>query len=786
MRNKFILFGLVFLVLIIIYSSAVLAVTPTISFLVVTPGAISNISAGRIASIDVTFSQNVNVVGGPPKLELTVALNTRANATYSHGSGSQFLTFNYTVQAGDNFKPVNTSGNVNPAPLQLNGGTIKNAGLENADLALPGPFNDLGSQQNPPLIFDTAPPSPTWLTPTNSGNFTNSIYNITFNASISELNFVYGVRFSFDNASGTNFNVTAVNRSGHWSTQYNISSLAEGTHTVTVIANDSSGNWNNTQLITFITDNTAPTATWVTPTNVSNYTRSSYNITFNASIAELNFAQSVLFSFDNASGTNFNITAVNGSGRWAVQYNVSSLAEGTHIVTVIANDSVGNLVNTQQISFIVDNTAPTATWVTPTNVSNYTRSSYNITFNASISELNFAQSVLFSFDNASGTNFNITAVNGSGRWAVQYNVSSLAEGTHIVTVIVNDSMGNWNNTQQISFTVDYTTPVITVSCGDGSFTAGETVTCSCSATEGNYIASGPYFSGTTSSSESTTASGSGSFTSSICSATDSAGNVGTGTGSWSVAAASTGGGGGGGSGGGVSAGVSGQFAKEVWTSIKTGETATIEVTNGAIGVTEVNFDVTETVAGAWIKVEKKESLPSEVQSFNGKVYKNIEITQSKVETALSGTATINFKVNKAWLGEQGLGKTDVAMHRYAEGKWNELKTTVGEDDGTYQHYSAETPGFSYFVIGQKKVVPTMKKLIATTTETEEGTNLVLEPAEIIPETAAETETAGKILQWDISRRAMIQIGIALIILIILIGITSLILGRFQLKSKKKK
>ena len=686
MRNKFILFGLVFLVLIIIYSSAVLAVTPTISFLVVTPGAISNISAGRIASIDVTFSQNVNVVGGPPKLELTVALNTRANATYSHGSGSQFLTFNYTVQAGDNFKPVNTSGNVNPAPLQLNGGTIKNAGLENADLALPGPFNDLGSQQNPPLIFDTAPPSPTWLTPTNSGNFTNSIYNITFNASISELNFVYGVRFSFDNASGTNFNVTAVNRSGHWSTQYNISSLAEGTHTVTVIANDSSGNWNNTQLITFITDNTAPTATWVTPTNVSNYTRSSYNITFNASIAELNFAQSVLFSFDNASGTNFNITAVNGSGRWAVQYNVSSLAEGTHIVTVI----------------------------------------------------------------------------------------------------VNDSMGNWNNTQQISFTVDYTTPVITVSCGDGSFTAGETVTCSCSATEGNYIASGPYFSGTTSSSESTTASGSGSFTSSICSATDSAGNVGTGTGSWSVAAASTGGGGGGGSGGGVSAGVSGQFAKEVWTSIKTGETATIEVTNGAIGVTEVNFDVTETVAGAWIKVEKKESLPSEVQSFNGKVYKNIEITQSKVETALSGTATINFKVNKAWLGEQGLGKTDVAMHRYAEGKWNELKTTVGEDDGTYQHYSAETPGFSYFVIGQKKVVPTMKKLIATTTETEEGTNLVLEPAEIIPETAAETETAGKILQWDISRRAMIQIGIALIILIILIGITSLILGRFQLKSKKKK
>jgi len=685
LENRYVLLSLFLLVGIIIYSNVVLAVTPTISFLVVSPGAISNVSAGRVASIDVTFSQTVNVVG-TPKLELTVAPNLRANATYSHGSGTAFLTFNYTVQAGDNFKPVNTSGNVNPFPLQLNGGTIKNGALENANLALPGPFNDLGSQQNPPLIFDTTPPSPTWLTPANSGNFTRNTYNITFNSSIAELNFVYGVRFSFDNASGTNFNITAVNGSGRWAAQYNISSLAEGTHTVTVIANDSAGNWNNTQ----------------------------------------------------------------------------------------------------QITFIVDNTAPTATWVNPTNVSNYTLNTYNITFNASISELNFAQSVLFSFDNASGTNFNITAVNGSGSWAVQYNVSSLAEGTHIVTVIANDSIGNWNNTQQITFTTDFTAPVITVSCGDGSFTAGETVTCSCSATESSTIVTGPYFSGTTSSSESTTASGSGSFTSSICSATDSAGNTGTGTGSWSVTAASTGGGGGGGSGGGVSAGVSGQFAKEVWTSIKTGETATVEVTNGAIGVTEVSFDVTETISGAWMKVEKKESLPSDVQSFSGKVYKNVEITQSKVETALAGTATINFKVTKTWLSEQGLSKTDLAMHRYAEGKWNELKTTVGEDDGTYQHYSAETPGFSYFVIGQKKTVPTAEKVVATATETKEETNLVLEPAEIIPETVAETETAKKILGWDISKRTLIQIGIALIILLVIIGISSLVLGRPRFKSKVKK
>ena len=30
-------------------------------------------------------------------------------------------------------------------------------------------------------------------------------------------------------------------------------------------------------------------------------------------------------------------------------------------------------------------------------------------------------------------------------------------------------------------------------------------------------------------------------------------------------------------------------------------------------------------------------------------------------------------------------------------KWTELKTTVGTDDGTYIHYVASTPGFSYLL-----------------------------------------------------------------------------------------
>ena len=92
-----------------------------------------------------------------------------------------------------------------------------------------------------------------------------------------------------------------------------------------------------------------------------------------------------------------------------------------------------------------------------------------------------------------------------------------------------------------------------------------------------------------------------------------------------------------------------------------------------------------------------------VSSFSGNVYKNIEIIKGPAlnKEGSFTDAAIEFKVEKAWLAEKQLGKEAVALHRYVNGAWVELSTTVGEDDGTYVHYSAKTPGFSYFVIGEK-------------------------------------------------------------------------------------
>jgi hypothetical protein len=317
-------------------------------------------------------------------------------------------------------------------------------------------------------VGDSTAPTVAFITPTNVSNYTIISYNQTFNVSIFEIN-NDSVLFSFNNASGTAFNITAINKSGHWSASYNISTLAEGAHTVTVLANDSTNNLNNTEQITFNVDNTAPKVNITNPSSGSSFSIYSSTQRFNASIFELNFVQSVLFSFDNSSGTAFNLTASNSSGYWFVDYNVSTLSNGSHIVTVLANDSAGNYNRTQSITFNVnvtpfvdvDSTSPTVSWITPTNVSNYTIASSNQTFNVSIFEENII-SVLFTFDNSSGNDFNVTAVNNSGYWSASYNISNLVEGTNLVTTFAIDSSGNLNNTQQITFILDNTAPKVNI------------------------------------------------------------------------------------------------------------------------------------------------------------------------------------------------------------------------------------------------------------------------------------------------------------------------------------
>src|SRR5262249_20257471 len=76
----------------------------------------TDLNAGHVITISLSLNEPVYVTGSPFLL-----LNDNEVASYAAGSGTQSLTFKYTVQPGDNIADLQVSG------LNLNGGTIQDS-----------------------------------------------------------------------------------------------------------------------------------------------------------------------------------------------------------------------------------------------------------------------------------------------------------------------------------------------------------------------------------------------------------------------------------------------------------------------------------------------------------------------------------------------------------------------------------------------------------------------------------------------------------------------------------
>ena len=85
----------------------------------------------------------------------------------------------------------------------------------------------------------------------------------------------------------------------------------------------------------------------------------------------------------------------------------------------------------------------------------------------------------------------------------------------------------------------------------------------------------------------------------------------------------------------------------------------------------------------------------------GTVYRNLNIWVGNSGFSSSENlenARISFRVNRAWLSENGIDENTMTLYRHSENTWNALPTILtGEDKGHF-YFSAETPGFSPFAI----------------------------------------------------------------------------------------
>jgi len=127
---------------------------------------------GAVIPITVTFNNPVTVTGSPQ-----IALNSGGTAVYASGSGTDTLTFNYTVASGQASTDLDYTS---ASALTLNGGTIKDAFAPSSldaelTLADPGTPGSLGANKN--IVIDASVPR--------VANVTSSAANGTYFAAAS-------------------------------------------------------------------------------------------------------------------------------------------------------------------------------------------------------------------------------------------------------------------------------------------------------------------------------------------------------------------------------------------------------------------------------------------------------------------------------------------------------------------------------------------------------------------------------------------------------------------------
>ena len=112
-----------------------------------------------------------------------------------------------------------------------------------------------------------------------------------------------------------------------------------------------------------------------------------------------------------------------------------------------------------------------------------------------------------------------------------------------------------------------------------------------------------------------------------------------------------------------------------------------------------------------VTVIKLKDKPEEIidpPKNNVSIYKYLDIKLIANDTYIDeeeiNTLEFNFKVEKTWIADNQIDKYTVKMIRYHDGVWQNLSTTLTNENETFISYTAASPGFSTFAVVGSKVI----------------------------------------------------------------------------------
>ncbi|MBO6496559.1 MAG: Ig-like domain-containing protein, partial [Roseivirga sp.] len=488
---------------------------------------------GDVIAITVTFSEKVFVFVANPQLELETG-STDRTVDYTSGSNSNTLTFNYTVQAGDENNDLEyTSINA----LSLNGATVIDGAQNNASLTLPTIGGGSSLSDNKALVIDGVAPTVLEVT-SNAGNGTYKVGDeinvyvqyseevlvtgtpqLTMETgttdrtidyvdrSVSTLRFAYTVQAGDESADLDVTSSTALSLNGG-----TIKDNAGNNASLTVQQGGTGGSLSQNKDI--VIDGIAATVSSVSSTK----TNGSYKVgdeipvtvTFSESVTVSGVPQLTLETGDtdrvvgytSGSGSTtltFNYTIQSGDTNSDLDYVATNAlglnggtvqdAAGNDAVLTLPTPSAANSLGNNK-AIVIDGIAPTVTTIarfspttTPTNNDALT---WDVTFSEAVSGVGTADFAVTgttgtptSVTNPSGNIYRVT-VSGGDLASLNGTVTLSFSGSQDITDVAGNSLINVipTGTNNNSFVVDNTAATITsiTAPSDGSYNSGKNLT----------------------------------------------------------------------------------------------------------------------------------------------------------------------------------------------------------------------------------------------------------------------------------------------------------------------
>src|SRR5579863_7309920 len=399
--------------------------------------------SGAASSSDQTFSTMGN--NAPPAVQVTspaagATLSGKVNLTAVASDGGSVSGVQFRID-GNNVGPDLAAS---PYIYVFDSSTLPNGFHSITAVATDNSGNSATSTSVPVKVDntlkDTTPPAVLLTSPANGATVSGTV---AVTATASDNVSVASVQFQLDGA-----NLGPADVAAPYVYSWDSTKIANGPHSLSVIATDSAGNTATSATIKVMVNNptkdtTPPTVSITAPANgakVSGIVAVTANASDNVSVA------SVQFEIDGV-----NAGAADLAAPYAYSWDTSKSPNGPHTVKAVATDGAGNSTTSATVTVTINNTVadttPPAVAITAPATSATVSGTVNVT--ATASDNVGVATVQFQVDGV-----NAGGLDGATPYAYAWDTTKVANGVHKLDAIAKDAAGNATTSLSVSVTVN--------------------------------------------------------------------------------------------------------------------------------------------------------------------------------------------------------------------------------------------------------------------------------------------------------------------------------------------